>query len=128
MGDAGADESADQRVAGRGRNALDPGHHVPEHRPDQRAEHDCGVTRSLSIRPLPIVSATLCSCGPRQREKISGEIEEGREGDRADRARSAALPTTVAMEFAASWRPLRKSNASATTISPTSSGKRELVI
>src|SRR6185437_2363618 len=32
------------------------------------------------------------------------------------------VPTTVAMEFAASWRPFRKSNASATTINPTSSG------
>ena len=41
-----------------------------------------GVTRSLSISPLPIVSATLCSAGHLQREEISGEVEEGREGDR----------------------------------------------
>ena len=45
-----------------------------------------GVIRSLSIRPLPMVSATLCSCGQLKRQKVSREIEEGGKGDRADRA------------------------------------------
>src|SRR5690348_8557818 len=33
------------------------------------------------------------------------------------------VPTTVAIELAASWRPLRTSNASATTIRPISRGR-----
>ena len=41
-----------------------------------------GVTRSLSIRPLPIVSATLCSSGTASDEEVGGEVEEGGEGDR----------------------------------------------
>ncbi len=46
-----------------------------------------GVTRSLSISPLPIVSATLCrSWEPGKRQEIGREVEEGGEGDRLDRA------------------------------------------
>jgi hypothetical protein len=41
MGNAGAQQAADQCVAGRGWDALDPGDDVPEHGPDQRAKHDC---------------------------------------------------------------------------------------
>src|SRR5690348_7017382 len=33
------------------------------------------------------------------------------------------VPTTVAIEFAASWSPFRKSNPSATTMRPISSGR-----
>ena len=85
------DHPADQRVARRGRDALEPGHDVPEHRADQaRRRRPPGVTRSLSMMPLPIVSATRCSSGTASDEEIGREVEEGRERDRGDRASAAA--------------------------------------
>ena len=44
---ARADEAADQRVAARRGDALEPGDDVPEHRPDQRAEHHAGSDQVL---------------------------------------------------------------------------------
>ena len=35
-----------------------------------------GVTRSLSIKPLPIVSATLCSCGHCSARKYAAKLKK----------------------------------------------------
>ena len=122
MGHAGADDPADQRVARRGGNALKPGNHVPEHRPDQRPKDDGRVTRSLSIRPLPIVSATACSCGHNRVRKYAAKLKKAANMT-AWTGFSSLVATTVAIELAASWRPFRKSNARARTTRPTSSGR-----
>ena len=42
LGQRGADDAADQRVRAARRDAVPPGDHVPEHRPDQRTEHHPG--------------------------------------------------------------------------------------
>ena len=82
MGHAGADEAADQRMARRRRNALQPGDDVPEHRPDQRAEDDRGSHQILVDQPLADRVGDLVQLGPLQGEEVSGEIEEGGESDR----------------------------------------------
>ena len=66
------------------------------------------VTTDRSIMPLPMVLAT---CVPRT--KAATKLKNAAQitafcGD------STRVDTTVAMEFAASWKPLRKSNARAT--------------
>src|SRR3954451_18354005 len=80
-----------------------------------------GVTRSLTIRPLPIVSATLCSAGHLSARKKAAKLKKAAKPTAATGLISR-VPTTVAIELAASCRPFRKSNASATTMRPTSSG------
>ena len=46
----------------------------------------------------------------------------------ASEGRSTRVETTVAIEFAASWRPLRKSNSSAVAIRPISSGAARVAV
>ena len=55
-------------------------------------------------------------------EQEGDEVEEGRPEHR-DCGRSTRVETMVAIELAASCRPFRKSNSSATPIRPTSSGR-----
>ena len=45
-----------------------------------------GVTRSLSIRPLPIVSATLCSCGHCSARKYAAKLKKAANATAASRA------------------------------------------
>ena len=52
MRDARADHPADQRMARRRGNALEPGDDVPEHRADQRAEDHRGRDQILVDQPL----------------------------------------------------------------------------
>src|SRR5690606_22560107 len=76
-----------------------------------------GLTTSLSMIPLPTVPATW-----------SPPIQEAAKLPAAPKITAingerSCVETTVAIEFAASCSPLRKSNASARAISATSSGK-----
>ena len=58
-------------------------------------------------------------------EQEGDEVEERGPEHGIAAARSTRVETMVAMELAASCRPLRKSNSSATAIRPTSSGRAE---
>ena len=75
-----------------------------------------GSTIAVSTMPRPIVSAT---CRPKNRNAM--KLKNAAQAT-AYCGRSTRVETMVAMELAASCRPLRKSNASATRISATSSG------
>src|SRR6187551_1236024 len=76
----------------------------------------CEVTMSASTMPRPTVSAT---CSPKNRKAM--KLKNAAQAT-AYCGRSTRVETTVAMELAASFMPLRKSNASATPIRPTSTG------
>ena len=69
--------------------------------------------------PVPTVCAT---CEPKTRKAM--KLKNAAQTT-ACCGRSTRVDTIVAIELAASCRPLRKSNASATTISAIRSGKRE---
>ena len=71
---------------------------------------------SASTMPRPMVSAT-CSPNTRKAMKLKNAAQAT-----AYCGRSTRVETMVAIEFAASFMPLRKSNASATAINATSSG------
>ena len=60
-----------------------------------------------SMIPLPMVLAT---CVPNAKAAMKLKNAAHTTATRGDRTR---VPTTVAIEFAASWKPLMKSNASA---------------
>src|ERR1043166_411294 len=75
-----------------------------------------GVTISASTMPRPTVSAT---CRPNTRKAM--KLKKAAQTT-AVCGLSTRVDTTVAMALAASFMPLKKSNASATPISPTSSG------
>ena len=122
MGHAGTDDPADQCVARRGRNALEPGDHVPEHRPDQRPKDDGRRHQILVDQALADGVGDRVQLRPQQGQEVGGEVEEGGELT-AWTGFSSLVATTVAIELAASWRPFRKSNARARTTRPTSSGR-----
>ena len=69
-----------------------------------------------SIMPVPSVLAT---CRPKNRKAM--KLKNAAQAT-AYCGRSTRVETMVAMELAASCKPLRKSKASATAISPTSTG------
>src|SRR5712691_394017 len=75
-----------------------------------------GVTRFASTMPVPTVSAT---CNPKNRNAM--KLKKAAHAT-AYCGLSTRVETMVAIELAASFMPLRKSNASATMISPISSG------
>ena len=81
-----------------------------------------GVIRSLAISPWPIVSATLCSAGKARVRKYAAKLHTAAKAT-ACTGLISRVATTVAIELAASCRPLRKANASATAIRPISSGR-----
>src|SRR5258706_6920088 len=71
------------------------------------------VTTEISIIPLPIVLATAVP-KPNAATKLKNAAQTTAcPGDKT------RVETTVAMELAASWKPLMKSNVSATAMSPT---------
>src|SRR5512143_2146319 len=75
------------------------------------------LTTSASTIPRPTVSAT---CKPKNRKAT--KLKNAAQAT-AYWGRSTRVETMVAIEFAASFMPLRKSNASATTIKPKRNGK-----
>ena len=76
-----------------------------------------GSTMVASMMPVPSVSAT---CKPKNRNamKLKNEAQAT-----AYCGRNTRVETMVAIEFAASCSPFRKSKASATRIRPTSTGR-----
>ncbi len=67
--------------------------------------------------PLPIVAATLSS-PPQSTGAAEMKLKKAAQAT-AMSGESTRVETTVAMEFAASWKPLMKSKASATAMSRT---------
>ena len=68
--------------------------------------------------PLPMVPATL-----RPEDEKGDEVEEGRPDDGRCGLRTR-VETTVAIELAASWKPLRKSNTRASPINSHTTGRQ----
>jgi len=85
--------------------------------PTSAAKITAGLMISGAMMPVPMVLAT-CSPNTRNATKLKNAAQ-----NTAYCGRSTRVETMVAMEFAASCRPLRKSNSSATAIRPTSTGK-----
>src|SRR5215216_3203986 len=83
--------------------------------PSRPARMTSWVTTSRSIIPLPIVLATWVP-----RTKAATKLKNAAQATAfwGDRTR---VDTTVAMEFAASWKPFRKSNERATRMMKTTS-------
>src|SRR5437868_2876265 len=81
--------------------------------PTRAPKITANVTTWTSIIPLPIVLATAVP-KPKAATKLKNAAHTT-----ATRGESTRVETTVAMEFAASWKPFRKSNAKATTQMPT---------
>src|SRR5450759_2771195 len=77
----------------------------------------CALTTSASTMPRPTVSAT---CRPKNRKAM--KLKNAAQTT-AYCGRSTRVETMVAIAFAASFMPLRKSNASATAIRPNRNGK-----
>src|ERR1041385_6774884 len=75
------------------------------------------VTTERSIIPLPIVFATAVPI-----TKAATKLKNAAHST-AFLGESTRVDTTVAMEFAASWKPLRKSNVSATRMMTTTAVK-----
>src|SRR4051812_14313709 len=67
-------------------------------------------TTAMSTMPLPTVEATAAP-NTRKATKLKNAAQAT-----AQRGLMAPVETIVAIEFAASWKPLRKSKAIATTI------------
>ena len=76
--------------------------------PRRPARMTCGVTTERSIIPLPMVFAT---CVPST--KAATKLKNAAQAT-ACCGESTRVETTVAIEFAASWKPFRKSKTSAT--------------
>src|ERR1039458_5446178 len=77
----------------------------------------CELTTSASTIPRPTVSAT---CSPKNRKAM--KLKNAAQTT-AYCGRSTRVDTMVAIAFAASFMPLRKSNASATAISANRNGR-----
>src|SRR5258706_3392074 len=89
-----------------------PHHHVRRFHviaPTSAERIRVGSTILGSMIPLTIVCATFVSSANAATKLKNAAQTTARFGVRT------RVPTTVAMEFAASWKPLMKSNASATT-------------
>src|SRR5688572_29400314 len=71
-------------------------------------------TNEASMMPLPTVAATLCS------NTANANTLKNAAQSTACQGLSTPVDTTVAMEFAASWKPFMKSNASASSTRKTS--------
>src|ERR1700674_4711450 len=79
-------------------------------------------TICASTMPVPSVCAT-CRPNTRKAMKLKNAAQAT-----AYCGRSTRVDTMVATEFAASWKPLRKSNAKASAISATSSGRASVAV
>ncbi len=81
--------------------------------PSRPARITSGVTIARSIIPLPMVLATWVP-----RTKAATKLKNAAQRT-AFWGESTRVDTTVAMEFAASWKPFRKSKTRATTMMKT---------
>ena len=91
---------------------------VPGDRADQRAEHH------VVVDDARVDDALADRGGDAQVEdEDRDEVEEGGEDAPPGCGLSTPVETTVAIEFAASWKPFMKSNASASTTSSTTTQK-----
>src|SRR5262245_29831744 len=81
-----------------------------------------GSTTSADTMPIPTVCAT-CAPNTRKATKLKNAAHTT-----ACCGRSTRVDTTVAIEFAASCKPLRKSNASATVTSAIRTGKASTTV
>ena len=90
--------------------------------PHSAAKMTPTVTTPGATIPLPTVVATL---RPKTRKamKLKNDAHST-----ASEGRSTRVETTVAIEFAASLSPLRKSNSSAVAIRPISSGAARVAV
>ena len=64
---------------------LIQGDDVPEHRPDECAEDHGGSHQVFVDQTLADGVRDFVQLRPSQRQEVSGEVEEGGEGDRPDR-------------------------------------------
>ena len=92
--------AADQRVRRTGRQAEVPGDQVPDDGADQPARITAEVTTLMSIMPEPIVFATAVPKTNAATKLKNAAQMTAWPGDRT------RVETTVAMELAASWKPL----------------------
>ena len=76
--------------------------------PSSPARITLGVTTATSIMPLPTVFATAVPTVNAATKLKNAAHTTARSGV------STRVPTTVAMEFAESWKPLMKSKTNAT--------------
>ena len=84
LGDAGAEQAADERVRARGWDAADPGDDVPDDRAHERAEHHPGVDDAR------LDDALADRLGDVEAEEQEGdEVEERRPQHRVARAQHA---------------------------------------
>ena len=102
--DRRAGVAADERVRRAGRQAEVPGDQVPDDRAEQAAEDHAERDDVEVDHPL----ADRLRHGGAEREG-GDEVEERRPDHRLP-GESTRVETTVAIEFAASWKPLMKSN------------------
>ncbi len=79
MGHSGSDDPANQGMARRGGQALEPRDDVPEHRSDQRPEHHGRSHQVLVDQALADRVGDLVQLRHGEREKISSEVEESGE-------------------------------------------------
>ncbi len=86
MGHSGPDQAADEGMAGRGGDALQPGDDVPEHRSDQGSEDHGGCDQILVDQPLADRVRDLVKLRYGESQEIGREVEEGGEDDRLHRA------------------------------------------
>ena len=115
LGERGADHAADERVRGARRNAVVPGDEVPGDGADQRAEDHAVVDE----RGIDDALAHRGGHGQVEERPRRATLKNAAQST-ACQGLSTPVETTVAMEFAASWKPFMKSNASASSTSSTS--------
>jgi hypothetical protein len=103
LGDTGADDASDQRVRRGRRNAVVPGDQVPGDRADECAEHHVVIDDTLLDDSL----ADRCR-HIQMKDEQRDEIEDRREQPPPGTASARRVETTVAIEFAASWKPVHE--------------------
>jgi hypothetical protein len=102
-----ADETTDERVRRARRQASPPREEIPEHRPERtRADHDDGLRTRDGHDPGDRVG----DGGPDQER--AQHVEDRRQDDGLPR-QAPRVATSVAIAFAASWKPFVSANARA---------------
>ena len=118
LGDGGAGDAADEGVGRAGGQAEVEGDQVPADGADQPGEHDA------DRQHVGVDDAGGDGGGDDGAEHQEGDEVEERRPHHRQAGDKTWVETTVAIELAASWNPLTKSNASAiamTTMTPVSS-------
>ena len=83
---------------------------------DSTSDEPCPRSRSKWMMPLPIVFATWSS-PPQKAGAAAAKLKKAAQATALTGVRTR-VDTTVAIEFAASWKPLMKSKMSATAMRP----------